>query len=447
MTDKVTSVSVIVPVNPFITAGDASHCLCALDVEKLMEWWPGMPHAPHRNAIKVKSIQRSLDWKRVASIAAYLLQKEILNVPEKIEEYFGKIYEPKKYERGREWPPKVNKIASFQRSVYPSFSNILVHVNGAELVGKRGVKGAAELVFDPQSRELNFTVIDGQHRVNGAYLAIKLLQEESSRARWEIPAEVFVDLDKAKDPPKHQAQIFIDVNFYQKKVDKSLVSDLFPTARGGRKPLDNKERAQDIGRRLMLEQGPLRGLVQIPGIKYGVKDVITLSTLVGAIEDVLDYLYKSDLTSLDEQTDFISQALDAWLHASGRREMPVTTSKLETGNVVYQGRIMVSVINLLPAMLSSLAGTRSPLISKKSEAHLVKWSQQVMQGAGFIKNGRFIDKDEFKKGGYLGSGGIGRFRDRLWAAVGSKKSISRMGDKKVAELAKINRDSVVRGLS
>ena len=116
--------------------------------------------------------------------------------------------------------------------------------------------------------------------------------------RWEIPAEVFIDLDASGQPPSHQAQIFIDVNFYQKKVDRSLVADLFPTARGTRKSLDNKERAQDIGRKLMLERGPLVGMIQIPGIKYGVKDVITLSTLVSAVEDVLDVLQKHDLTSL-----------------------------------------------------------------------------------------------------------------------------------------------------
>ena len=91
--------------------------------------------------------------------------------------------------------------------------------------------------------------------------------------KWEIPAEIFIDLDKAGSPPRNQAQIFIDVNFYQKKVDRSLVADLFPTARGVRDPLDDKERAQDLGRKLMLETGPLVGMVQIPGIRFGVTAV------------------------------------------------------------------------------------------------------------------------------------------------------------------------------
>ncbi len=119
--------------------------------------------------------------------------------------------------------------------------------------------------------------------------------------QWDIPAEVFVDLDEAGGPPRHQAQIFIDVNFNQKKVDRSLVADLFPTARGSRSPLDNKERAQDLGRRLMLETGPLVGMVQIPGIKFGVTDVVTLATLNSAIEDVLDELSAAGLTRAETQ--------------------------------------------------------------------------------------------------------------------------------------------------
>src|SRR5207244_8288836 len=136
--------------------------------------------------------------------------------------------------------------------------------------------------------DLNFSVIDGQHRINGAYLAVQILRKTNANAEWEIPSDVFVDLDPKNSPPRRQAQIFIEVNFYQKKVDRSLVADLFPTARGPRGPLDNKERAQDLGRKLMLEIGPLVGMIQIPGIKFGVKDVVTLATLNSAIEDVLD---------------------------------------------------------------------------------------------------------------------------------------------------------------
>src|SRR5437867_299352 len=92
----VQTISVIVPANPFVRSGngDVPHCLAALDVEKLMEWWPGQPHTPHRNPSKVRAIQRSLDWRRVTQIAAYLLQDEIVEAPDRLQECFTDIYEP-----------------------------------------------------------------------------------------------------------------------------------------------------------------------------------------------------------------------------------------------------------------------------------------------------------------------------------------------------------------
>ena len=93
--ESIQTISVIVPANPFIRGdGEVSHCLAALDVTKLMDWWPGTPHSPHRSPEKVRAIQRSLDWKRVAQIAAYLLQrtKKIVDAPKKVLEYFNQIY-------------------------------------------------------------------------------------------------------------------------------------------------------------------------------------------------------------------------------------------------------------------------------------------------------------------------------------------------------------------
>ena len=298
-------ISVIVPRNPFIRPGlsNINHCLAVIDVVKLMDWWPGRPHLPHRNPDKVQAIQRSLDWKRVAQIAAYLLQREIVGAPQKIEHYFSEIYGATVGEPGREWPPQLPKVARFQRSGYPTFSNVLLHVNGATLEATSQDRQVANLIVDETSAKLNFSVIDGQHRINGAYFAICLLREDFPDQHWDIPAEIFIDLDAAGEAPRHQAQIFIDVNFYQKKVDRSLVADLFPTARG-RNALDNKERAQDLGRRLMLEIGPLVGMIQIPGIKFGVSGVVTLATLNAAIEEVLEDLVQVGLRSLEAQAEF-----------------------------------------------------------------------------------------------------------------------------------------------
>ncbi len=445
-TERLERISVIVPRNPFITRPQqVKHCLCALDVEKIMEWWPGTPHSPEEKAEKVRAIQRSLDWKRVVHIAAYLLQREIHGVPELLNKYFQKIYEPLKLEPGREWPPRVSKVIGFEPSAFPSFANILVHINGAE-IKTIDSEETGHLIFDPKGKELRFAVIDGQHRINGAYLALKILQEGMRSARWLIPAEVFIDLDRPDEPPRIQAQIFIDVNFYQKKVDRSLVQDLFPTTRAGRDPVDVRERSQDIGRRLMLEVGPLVGMIQIPGVRYGVKGVVTLSTLVGAIENVIPSLDTVGVSDINSQTEFLAIFLSAWLDASGRREevLPGDSKSVDPQNVVYQGRILVSALSLVPAALHELKKKRLPFVSERARTFLLSWLKKVMERAGFIRNGRFIGRDQFKKQGFLGSGGIGRFRNRLWASL--KRGTERLGPERVAALADEVRAEIRRAL-
>lgn len=449
---SVQTVSVIVPANPFIPAGATNnHCLAALNVVRLMDWWPGKPHFPHRSPEKVRTIQRSLDWKRVAQIAAYLLQSEIVDAPTKVETYFTEIYGATAGEPGREWPPKLPNVAKFQRSAYPTFSNVLLHVNGAviqPLATPADAEGGqtANLTFDENDPKLNFSVIDGQHRINGAYLAVCIRREEKPEAKWDIPSEIFLDLDKRGTAPRHQAQIFIDVNFYQKKVDRSLVADLFPTARGRRDPLDEMERAQDLGRKLMLETGPLVGMVQIPGIKFGVRDVVTLATLNSAVEDVIRDLYGAGIEGLDAQAEFLAQCLDAWLEASGRKEDVADSESLDPENVAYQGRAIVSFLTLIPACLWHLGlkqkRTKIDLISETAKATLVNFLRAIMERAGLLKGGKFLSRSEFREKGFLGSGGLARFRDSLWAAVVSNKKVGRLRPETLAKLAKESRDKV-----
>ncbi len=445
---SVERISVIVPRNPFVPAQlqEKRHCLCALDVTKLMDWWPGTPHSPHRDPEKVKAIQRSLDWKRVAQIAAYLLQREIEDVPAKLNKYFRDIYEPRRNEPGREWPPGVKGVITPVKSEFPTFSNVLLHLNGARIEPAKEEPRTGTLTFDAQSASLSLQVIDGQHRINGAYFALRLLQEKKRDATWEIPAEVFLDLDAPGEPPRKQAQIFIDVNFNQKKVDRSLVADLYPTARGNREALDDKERAQDIGRRLMLETGPLVGMIQIPGIRYGVKDVITLATLNNAIEDILRALVKCGIAGLEIQTDFLAQCLTAWLDASGRFQDKgsLKQKKLDPGNVAYQGRVLVSILALVPAMLGKLKKERVAFVSNKAQERLTHWLREIADRASLLQDGVFIGKKEFKNRKYLGSGGIALFRDTLWAAIRTKRGLRRVKPEKIAHIANEMRSRVFK---
>jgi DGQHR domain-containing protein len=447
---SVRAISVIVPANPFVRPElqNVRHCLAALNVEKLMEWWPGTPHTPHRNPAKVRAIQRSLDWKRVASIAAYLLQREIVDAPKQLDACFRKIYEPKASEPGREWPPKVPQVVGYQRSEYPTFSNVLLHVNGAKIRPIASTQdGAAKLVFDENDPKLDFSVIDGQHRINGAYFAVRILAEEKpDEVKWEIPAEVFLDLDEADHPPRRQAQIFIDVNFNQKKVDRSLVADLFPTARGPRGPLDNKERAQDLGRKLMLEIGPLVGMIQIPGIKFGIKDVISLATLNSAVEDVIDDMFRADIKSLEAQGEFLAQCLDAWFEATGRKEDVSELRALDATNVAYQGRAIDSFLRLVPACIWKLNKAKVTLISDEAKRVLSKWLHEVLGKAGLLHGGRLLAKEEFKKKGFLGSGGLARFRDALWAAVIGAVEINKLTPEEIADLAGKHRSRITAEL-
>lgn len=459
---SIQTISVIVPRNPFVPTNlqGIHHCVTALSVQKLMEWWPGTPHTPHRDATKVQAIQRSLDWRRVAQIAAYLLQDEIVDVPAKIDQYFRRIYEPKKGDPGREWPPRVPRVIGFERSDFPTFANVLIHVNGAKVnrltvsgPGAAAVErpdGAAALEFDENDPNLNFSVIDGQHRINGAFLAVSLLRRRKDKtdAIWEIPAEVFIDLDKKGEAPRRQAQIFIDVNFYQRKVDRSLVADLFPTARGPRDPLDNKERSQDLGRKLMLEVGPLVGMIQIPGIRYGVRDVVTLATLASAIEEVLDEIRSVGIESLEGQAEFLAQCLTSWLEASGRKEEIASDTRLDPENVAYQGRVIVSFLTLIPACIWKLRQLKQPLVSPESQEALTEWLHKIMDRAGMIdRGGKFLPRSKFRDKGFLGSGGLARFRDTLWiAAMSTGRRIPRLSAIALETMANGYRGKVAREL-
>lgn len=439
-------ISVIVPANPFTDAElKKDRCLCGLDVQLLMDLWPGVPHTPNRNPDKVRAIQRSLDWSRVAQIAAYLLQKEIQDAPELIDLHFKHIYEPRKMDPGRQWPPKVKRNVGYEASKYPDFSNILIHVNGARLDPRPGVPGAANLVFNPKDSKLNVTVIDGQHRINGAYLALKILQQKKPKAEYELPATIYMDLDLPGEPPRNQAQIFIDVNYYQKKVDGSLVVDLFPTSRG-HDAINDRERAHDISRKLMLDVGPLVGMVQIPGIRYGVKGVVTLATLASAVERTLPQLSRAGIVGISAQTDFLSYMLEAWLDATGRKESARPGEELDNDNVVYQGRILVSAITLAPAVLGYLEKKgKKDFYSDEHKKALISWFQGVFHRSGLLNRGRFISRGDFKKLGFLGSGGIGRFRDLLWAAVDPNFSGLKHSPEEIAELAASQRMDLAEG--
>jgi hypothetical protein len=145
----------------------------------------------------------------------------------------------------------------------------------------------------------------------------------------------------------------------------------------------------------------------------------------------------------------LAQCLSAWFEASGRFEDPRKAKQeaLHPENVVYQGRVLVSVITLVPAMIWKLKEEDLPYVSDKSLAVLSEWLHEVAKRGNLVDKKAFISKEKFKARGYLGSGGIGRFRDTLWAAViGKRKLTMTLKAEKIAIMAERNRETVFKSL-
>jgi len=113
--------------------------------------------------------------------------------------------------------------------------------------------------------------------------------------------------------------------------------------------------------------------------------------------------------------------------------------------VVYQGRVLVSVIALLPACLVRLTEAEIQALSDDAEKVLQTFFLRIMERSGLIKRGKFIDRTEFKKRGFLGSGGIAKFRNRLWAAIAH--DVATRSEERVEKEAEKVRARVLRKLN
>lgn len=134
------------------------------------------------------------------------------------------------------------------------------------------------------------------------------------------------------------------------------------------------------------------------------------------------------------------------MEASGRRHDIAASDKLDPENVAYQGRVLVSVIALIPACIWTLTNKRIDPVSDQAFEVLTKWFERLIEHAGLQRNGKFIPKGEFGTKGFLGSGGIGRFRETLWAAALSNKKISGRSTAGKSKLAEENKARVLSEL-
>ena len=88
--------------------------------------------------------------------------KDIEDTADRLHKYFNAIYEPKRMDPGRQWPPKVSRVVRFAPSTYPSFSNILIHLNGAKLEPAAAVEHCSGYGRNRVSRGANVACLDAR---------------------------------------------------------------------------------------------------------------------------------------------------------------------------------------------------------------------------------------------------------------------------------------------
>ena len=179
-----------------------------------------MKRVPVRRPSERKGIQRLSDEKRIREIAAYIL----------------------------------NKKASFPNTIIVSFE-------GDVKVTCLDQKLDFYLLQIPVE-ENSAVIIDGQHRLLGI---------ERSGVDMQIIVTAYLKIEEAR-----QATIFRDINFYQRKVNKSLMYDLFHITKDAEFSL---MRAIDITEQLN-EEGPLESRIKLTGVGEGnVSQTIFVETI------------------------------------------------------------------------------------------------------------------------------------------------------------------------
>ena len=105
-------------------------------------------------------------------------------------------------------------------------------------------------------------------------------------------------------------------------------------------------------------------------------------------------------------------------------------------------------MTLIPFCLHLLVQNEIELISDEATECLAKNLRNVIKRAGLLDSDeKFLSKTEFKKMGYLGSGGIGRFRDSLWASSLSRSSVHKLNADELKAKADQNKTKVYSSLN
>lgn len=191
---------------------------------------------------------------------------------------------------------RLREIAQYISRKDAMFPNTII-VNFVSDVKVTKLEEFSDLFWlDIPMSENSAVILDGQHRLLG-------IEESNIDINILITAFLGVSHDK-------EAAIFRDINFYQRKVNKSLMYDLFHVAKDAGYPL---MRALDLTERLN-EDGPLSGLIKLTGIGPGVvTQTIFVETLQSFLEDgsIFRETEYNQEDSLERQTEVIKDYFES----------------------------------------------------------------------------------------------------------------------------------------
>jgi DGQHR domain-containing protein len=178
---------------------------------------------------------------------------------------------------------QIKKYSSDPDSTFPS--SIIVSVDSSRL------KITQQFIeFPDDSKEL-FEIIDGQHRILG-------LNESEYLNDFEIPVVIMPDLTE-----EEKAYVFSTINSNQKKIDPSLIYDLFEVSqhRSPQRTIHEVARAMNSD-----ESSPFYRKLKMLGYKTQETEILSQGTFVNALitliskkpkDDVIDIKNKKKLES------------------------------------------------------------------------------------------------------------------------------------------------------
>ena len=175
---------------------------------------------------------------------------------------------------------KINKIKDFLESNRESFfpNTVILSANFKEdsvFVKEYLEKEKADIGFFDMPDDVEFQIVDGQHRLAGLFLTKKEVQSE-----FEMPVVLLIDITISTC-----AKIFADVNGNQSAVNRSVIYDLYELIEDPKKIEINKQLHLMCKQFNESEKSPLYHHVKMLGIGGG---AVSQSFLANSFKEVFN---------------------------------------------------------------------------------------------------------------------------------------------------------------